>query len=381
MPESQHALGVAVIGYSFMGKAHSNAWRNVGAFYPQAPLVRQQVLVGRDDRAVKEAAARYGWSESATDWSAVVQRDDIDIVDICTPGHLHADVALAAFESGKHVLVEKPLANTVEESAAMARAAEEASRRGVRSMVGFNYRRVPALALARDVIARGQIGEVRQVRAAYLQDWLSDASAAMSWRLRRETAGSGALGDLASHVVDQIHFLLGEPVTRAAGRLHTFVDSRPGDGGPEPVTVDDAAWATLETASGVLASVEVTRVATGRKNGLTIEVFGSEGSVSFDLERLNELQVLDATNDPQGSRRVLVTEEEHPYLDAWWPPGHVLGWDHTFTSQAADFLTAIASGTDPSPSFADGLRVQRVLAAIEESAAGSGVVVDVVQED
>jgi predicted dehydrogenase len=214
---------------------------------------------------------------------------------------------------------------------------------------------------------------VRQVRAAYLQDWLSDASAPMTWRLRRETAGSGALGDLASHVVDQVHVLVGEPVTRVAGRLHTFVGTRPGESGPEPVTVDDAAWATLETPSGVVASLEVSRVATGRKNGLTLEVYGSEGSLAFDLERLNELVLND--------RRILVTEPDHPYVGAWWPPGHVLGWDHTFTSQAADFLTAIASGTDPSPSFADGLRVQRVLAAIEESAAGSGAVVDVVQED
>jgi len=381
MPDSQRPLGVAVVGYSFMGKAHSNAWRNVGAFYPGGPPVRQQVLVGRDDRAVKEAAARYGWSEAATDWRDVVQRDDVDIVDICTPGHLHADIAIAALEAGKHVLVEKPLANSIEESEAMVRAAESAAGRGVRSMVGFNYRRVPALALAREIIARGQIGDIRQVRAGYLQDWLADEAAPMTWRLRQETAGSGALGDLGSHVVDQIQYLLAQPVTRASGRLHTFVDTRSGDDGEEPVTVDDAAWATLETSSGVVASVEVTRMATGRKNGLTIEVYGSRGSVAFDLERLNELQVLDATGDPQGSRRVLVTEEEHPYLDAWWPPGHTLGWDHTFTSQAADFLKAIASDVDPSPSFADGLSVQRVLAAIEDSAAGSGAAVDVVQED
>ena len=369
----QRALGVAVVGYSFMGKVHSNAWRNVGAFYPSASSVRQQVLVGRDDRAVKEAAARFGWAESATDWSAVVTRGDIDIVDVCTPGHLHAEIALAALEAGKHVLVEKPLANSIQESEAMVRAAEVAAGAGVRSMVGFNYRRVPALALAREVIADGRIGEVREVRAAYLQDWLSDETAPMTWRLRQETAGSGALGDLASHVVDQVHYLLGEAVVRASGHLRTFVDSRPGDRGPEPVTVDDAAWATLETASGVVASVEVSRVATGRKNGLTVEVYGSRGSVSFDLERLNELQVND--------RRVLVTEADHPYLDAWWPPGHVLGWDHTFTSQAADFLAAIDAGTDPSPTFADGAAVQRVLAAIEESAAGSGRTVDVMQED
>jgi predicted dehydrogenase len=363
-------LGVAVIGYSFMGKAHSNAWRNVGAFYPDVPPVRQQVLVGRDPAAVKAAAERYGWAESATDWAEVIGRDDIDIVDICTPGHLHADIALAALAAGKHVLVEKPLANTVAESEAMVSAAAAATGR---SMIGFNYRRVPALALARQVIAEGRIGKVRQVRAAYLQDWLSDETAPMTWRLRRDEAGSGALGDLGSHVVDQLHSLLGERVVTARGRLQTFVTERDGSDGREPVTVDDAAWATLETASGVVASVEVSRMATGRKNGLTLEVYGSEGALSFDLERLNELGV----DDGSGMRRVLVTEESHPYLAAWWPPGHTLGWDHTFTSQAADLLTAIANDVDPAPSFADGLAVQRVLAAIEASDSRSGTCVDV----
>lgn len=369
--EIPRPLGVAVIGYSFMGKAHSNAWRNVGAFYPDTPRVRQQVLVGRDPGAVKAAAERYGWAESATDWQSVVDRDDIDVVDICTPGHLHADIALAALRAGKHVLVEKPLANTVIESEAMVAAAAASSGR---SMIGFNYRRVPALALARQVIAEGRIGRVRHVRAAYLQDWLVDETAPMTWRLRREQAGSGVLGDLGSHVVDQLHHLLGEPVVSARGHLRTFVESRPGETGPERVTVDDAAWATLETASGVVASVEVSRMATSRKNGLCLEVFGSDGSLSFDLERLNELGLDEGGH---GVRRVLVTETDHPYLDAWWPPGHVLGWDHTFTSQAADLLTAIARGVDPTPSFADGLAVQRVLAAIERSDASSGACVDV----
>ena len=366
-------LGVAVVGYSFMGKAHSNAWRNVGAFHPECPPVRQQVLVGRDPSAVKEAADRYGWTGSATDWRSVIDRDDVDVVDICTPGHLHHDIALAALEAGKHVLVEKPLANSLAEAEAMVAAADTAAQRGVAAMVGFNYRRVPALALARELIAAGRIGEVRQVRAAYLQDWLADAAAPMTWRLRREAAGSGALGDLGSHVVDQVQTLLGSPVTSARGHLHTFVTSREGEAGPEPVTVDDAAWATLDTASGAVASIEVSRMATGRKNGLTIEVYGTGGSLSFDLERLNELCVQDEAGGPlAGQRRVLVTEASHPYLSAWWPPGHTLGWDHTFTSQAADFLTAVATSTPPSPSFAEGLSVQRVLAAIEDSAAGSG---------
>jgi predicted dehydrogenase len=373
MPDSpSRPLGVAVVGYSFMGKAHSHAWRNVGAFFDVLP-VRQQVLVGRDEQAVKEAADRYGWAEAVTDWRSVVERDDIDVIDVCTPGNSHAEIAIAALEAGKHVLVEKPLANTVAEGEAMVAAASAAATRGVVSMVGFNYRRVPALALARELIASGRIGAVREVRAAYLQDWLADDAAPMTWRLRRESAGSGALGDLGSHVVDQIGFLLGEPVVAASGHLRTFVGSRAGDDGPEPVTVDDAAWATLTTASGAVASLEVSRMATGRKNGLTIEVYGSRGSLSFDLERLNELQVL--------GQRVLVTEEDHPYVGAWWPPGHVLGWDSTFLSQAADFLTAIGSGAAPSPSFADGLAVQRVLWAIEQSAAGSGVQIDVPAEE
>ena len=378
MSDPARPLGVAVIGYSFMGKAHSNAWRNVGAFFPDCPAVRQQVLVGRDAGAVKEAAGRYGWAEAATDWAAVIGRDDIDIVDICTPGDTHAEIALAALAAGKHVLVEKPLANTLAESEQMVAAAAEAAQHGVRSMVGFNYRRVPALALARDLIQRGRIGVVRQVRAAYLQDWLADDAVPMTWRLRKESAGSGVLGDLGSHVVDQLHYLLDERVFGATGHLRTFVTERAGAAGPEPVTVDDAAWATLETESGTVASVEVSRMATGRKNALTIEVYGDRGSISFDLERLNELQVLDGVdNGTSGPRRVLVTEPDHPYLDAYYPPGHTLGWDTTFISQAADFLTAIAEGRSPTPSFADGLAVQRVLAAIEGSAARSGAWVDV----
>jgi predicted dehydrogenase len=372
-------LGVAVVGYSFMGKAHSNAWRNVGAFYPDTAAVRQQVLVGRDAAAVKTAATRYGWADAQTDWRAAVTRDDVDVVDICTPGDTHGEIAIAALEAGKHVLVEKPVANSVVEAAQMVAAADAARERGQRTMVGFNYRRVPALELARRLVAEGRIGTVRQVRASYLQDWLTDAAAPMTWRLRKETAGSGVLGDLGSHVVDQVQHLLGERVVSAAGHLRTFVPTRPGPDGPEAVTVDDAAWATLETTNGVVASIEVSRMATGRKNGLTLELYGDRGAITFDLERLNELHVLEGPGgDHAGARRVVVTESHHPWVGAWWPPGHVLGWDHTFTIQAAELLTAIASDTDPSPSFADGLAVQQVLGAIEESAAQGGGRVDVV---
>ncbi len=381
-PSDVSPLGVALVGHSFMGKAHSNAWRNVRAFYPDVPPVAQRVLVGRDQERTSAAASQYGWDEVVTDWRSVLERDDIHIVDVCTPGHLHAEISLAALAAGKHVLVEKPLANSVAEAEAMTSAGEVATASGVFSAVGFNYRRVPALALARRLVAGGRIGVVRHARISYLQDWLADAEAPMTWRLRRETAGSGVIGDLASHAVDQLGFLLGQRVTAVGGHLTTFVDERPGESGPERVTVDDAAWATLRTDDGVIASLEVSRMATGRKNALQIELFGSLGSIAFDLQSLNELRVYDAhdragTTLTVGDASVLVTEPEHPYLAAWWPPGHVLGWDHTFTNQAADFLTAIATGTPPAPSFADGLAVQRVLAAIEESAAQDGRTVSV----
>lgn len=367
--------GVAVIGYAFMGKAHSHAWRNVAALRPGAPGVRQQVLVGRDADAVASAADQYGWAESATDWREVLDRDDIDVVDVCVPGHLHAEVAIAALEAGKHVIAEKPLANTMAEAEKMVATARAARERGVHSMVGFNYRRVPALALAQRLVADGRLGDVRQVRVSYLQDWLADDAAPMTWRLRRELAGSGALGDLASHAVDQVRFLLGQEVTAVNATTHTFVTQRTGADGPEEVTVDDAAWGTLRTDGGAMVSLEVTRMATARKNALGIEVYGSDGAVRFDLESLNHLDM--CLDGADSFTRRLVTEQHDPYIDGWWPPGHVLGWDATFTNQAADFLTALAAGREPTPSFEDGLAVQRVLAAIEASSARGGSCVEV----
>jgi len=375
---SGRPLGVAVIGYAFMGKAHSHAWRTVANHF-EVPDFIQKVLVGRDADAVAAAATKYGWDEWATDWREVIARDDIDIVDICAPGWLHAEIATAALAAGKHVLVEKPLANTMEEAEVMVEAAQAARTHGVRSMLGFTYRRVPALAFARQLIADGKLGTIRQVRASYLQDWLADAEAPMTWRLRKDQAGSGALGDIASHAIDQVQFLLGEKVTDVSGRLHTFVTQRPGPDGPETVTVDDAAWATLSMASGAVASVDVSRVALGQKNALKIEVYGTTGSITFDLENPNELFFLDGTEpvEIQGFRRILVTEPGHPYMDAWWPQGHVIGWEHGFTHQVRDFLLDISNGTDPSPSFEDGQRVQRILGAIEASSAAGSVTVPV----
>jgi predicted dehydrogenase len=365
-----------MIGYAFMGKAHSHAWRNVTSFF-DVPAFEQKILVGRDPKAVAAAAAAYGWAGTASDWREAIDREDIDIVDICAPGWMHAEIAVAALKAGKHVLVEKPLSNTLAEAEAMAAAAKAARVKGVQSMIGFNYRRVPALALARELVSEGRIGTVRHVRAAYLQDWLVDPKSPMSWRLRKETAGSGALGDIASHAVDQILFLLDDAVTGVSGRLRTFVAKRPGANGTEDVTVDDAAWATLTLASGAVASVEVSRMATGKKNSLQLEIYGDKGSLLFDLEKLNELGFLDGTTPirEQGFRRLLLTEPGHPYMDAWWPQGHIIGWEHTFTHQIRDFLTAIANGTAPSPSFDDGLAVQQVLAAIEESANAKSLII------
>ena len=371
-------LGVAMIGYAFMGRAHSNAWRQVAATF-DVPAFEQRVIVGRDSDRVAAAADQLGWSEWATDWRAVLERDDIDIVDICTPGDLHAEIATAALAAGKHVLVEKPLANTLAEAQQMADAAAVAERAGILSMVGFNYRRVPALALARRLVSEGRLGDIRQARVSYLQDWLTDAESPMTWRLRRETAGSGALGDLASHAVDQLQFLLGEPVTSVSATTTTFVPTRPGPEGLEAVTVDDAVWATLGFGSGAMASLEVSRVATGQKNALSVELYGSSGALRFELEQINELWFLDATEpiETQGIRRILVTEPEHPYVDAWWPQGHVLGWEHSFVHELRDLLIGVAEGTAVSPTFAEGLAVQRVLDAIVTSADERGLRVDV----
>ncbi|WP_326758535.1 Gfo/Idh/MocA family oxidoreductase [Streptomyces phaeochromogenes] len=380
-------LGVGMVGYAFMGAAHSQGWRTVGRVFdlPRRPVLA--AVCGRDAGAVRAAADRLGWAAAETDWRALISREDVDVVDICTPGDSHAEIAVAALAAGKHVLCEKPLANTVEEAEAMAEAAQAAAERGQVAMVGFNYRRVPATSLARKMVAEGRIGTLRHVRVTYLQDWLVDREFPLTWRLRKETAGSGALGDLGAHIVDLAQYLAGEPVVGVSALTETFVRERPllsgsssglsAAGGSDrgAVTVDDAALFTGRFASGALASFEATRFATGRKNSLRIELNGENGSLAFDLERLNELSYHDGTEPGThaGFRRILVTEPDHPYLEAWWPPGHGLGYEHTFTHQARDLVHAIADGAQPLPSFADGLQVQRVLAAVEESAEKNSV--------
>ncbi|WP_367319804.1 Gfo/Idh/MocA family protein [Streptomyces sp. HUAS ZL42] len=380
-------LRVGMVGYAFMGAAHSQGWRTVGRVFdlPRRPVLA--VICGRDATAVRAAADRHGWAATETDWRALITRDDVDLVDICTPGDSHAEIALAALAAGKHVLCEKPLANTVEEAEVMARAAEEAQNSGQLAMVGFNYRRVPATALARRMVAEGRLGTLRHVRVTYLQDWLVDPEFPLTWRLRKELAGSGSLGDLGAHIVDLAQYLAGERLAGVSALTETFVRERPlpvgatsglsavSAAGTGTVTVDDAALFTGRFASGALASFEATRYATGRKNALRIELNGERGSLAFDLERLNELWFHDGTEPGThaGFRRILVTEPDHPYLDAWWPPGHGLGYEHTFVHQARDLVHAVAEGRRPEPSFADGLQVQRVLAAVEESAEKNSV--------
>jgi predicted dehydrogenase len=373
-------LRVAMVGYAFMWAAHSQAWRNAHRFFDLPARPALNVICGRTGSATTAAATSLGWAAWTTDWRSVLDRDDVDVVDICTPGDTHAEIAVAALEAGKHVLCEKPLANTVGEAEEMTAAAELAQQSGVLSSVGFNYRRTPALALARNLVAEGRLGTIRHIRAHYLQDWIVDPDFPLVWRLRKEKAGSGALGDIGAHIIDLSQFLTGQRLTEVAGELTRFVDRRPlpdaasglsGSAGTETgeVTVDDAAVFFGRTDGGALATYEATRFATGRKNAMSIELNGSAGSLAFNFESMNELHVYDATGPAAdaGFRRIYVTEPDHPYTGAWWPPGHGLGYEHTFVHEIADFVRDIANGVAPTPSFADGLQVQRVLEAVERS--------------
>ncbi|WP_370617578.1 Gfo/Idh/MocA family protein [Mumia sp. Pv 4-285] len=382
MSDTSRELRVGQVGYAFMGAAHSQAWRTAPSFFDLPLKPRLTALCGRDASAAGVVAERFGWESVETDWHALIERDDIDLIDICTPGSTHVEIAVAALRAGKHVLCEKPLANTVEEAEQMAAAAAEAATHGVFAMVGFTYRRTPALSLARQLVRAGRLGTIRHVRAHYLQDWLVDPDSPLTWRLDKSLAGSGALGDIGAHIVDAAQFITDSWITSVSGVMQTFVDSRPiagehstlggsgaANGERGPVTVDDAAAFTARFDNGALGIFEATRFATGRKNALRIEISGSGGALAFDFEEMNILNLYDASEPAEtaGFRRIVVTEPSHPYAAAWWPPGHGLGYEHGFTHQVVDIVNAIASGEQPTPSFADGLAVQRVLAAVEAS--------------
>jgi predicted dehydrogenase len=371
-------LGIGMVGYAFMGRAHSQAWRNVASFFELPLRPRMAAICGRDQAAVAAAATRLGWPAWETDWKRLVQRDDVDLVDVCTPGSSHAEISIAALEAGRHVLCEKPLANTVDEARAMAAAAERAATGGVRAMVGFNFRRVPAVALARQLVAAGRLGPIRHVRAAYLASHALDPELPLAWRHQASEAGSGALGDLGAHAVDLAQHLAGDRIAGVSALTETFVRERPlpgGGGARGPVTVDDAALFIARFGGGALGSFEATRLAAGHTEGLAVELNGELGSVVWELGALNELRLFDATEEPatQGFRRIQVTRAEHPYAGAWWPDGHTIGYEHTFTHEVRDLIQAIADGRDPEPTFADGLQVQEVLDAVQRSAAsGAG---------
>ena len=383
-------LRVAMIGYGFMGKVHSHAWRSVNRFFPDAPKVEMTLICGRNKEALESARELFGWNESETDWRKVIERSDIDIVDICTAGDTHEEIAIAALKAGKHVICEKPLANNAHEAAAMSSAAADAAKSGVKSMVAFNYRRVPALAVAKQLIDSGKIGDIFHVRANYLQDWIIDPEFPLVWRLDKKTAGSGALGDIAAHIIDASYFLTGSKISRVSGQLKTFIKERPlpgtytglsaGSGrGRGEVTVDDTAVFTANFDNGAIGTFEATRFAAGRKNAMSIEINGSRGSLYFNFEDMNELLFHDHTlpSSEAGFRKILATDGDQPYVAAWWPPGHIIGYEHTFTHEIYDFVKAIDDNTNPTPSFADGLYVQQVLDAVEASAANKSQLTDV----
>jgi len=397
-------LRIALIGYSFMGSIHAQAWTAAPRFFDLDVVPVLAAVCGRDKEAAQSFADKFGIGRVETDWRTLVEDPEIDAVDICVPGNLHAEIAIAALQAGKHVLCEKPLANTLAEAEKMALAAEEAKTRGALAMVGFSYRRTSALAYARELVRDGRLGTIRHIRASYLQDWIVDEDFPLVWRLEKEKAGSGALGDIGAHIIDLAQHVTGHRLAGISALTETFVKTRPLAGsssglqalpgpetsaGPETssglraqghdkaergtVTVDDAAVVIGRTAEGALATFEATRFATGRKNAIRLEVNGSLGSLAFDFEDLNELWFHDHTEPAEsaGFRRILVTEPNHPYAGAWWPPGHGLGYDHAFVHQAADFARCIARGEQPEPSFAEGLQIQRLLDAAETSAANN----------
>jgi len=340
----------------------------VAMFFPQVTPPLMKVLCGRTRQSLQQAARQYGWEEACTDWRKVVQREDIDLVDISTPGNLHKKIAVAAAQAGKHVLCEKPLANNLKEALEMLEAVEQA---GVRHMVAFNYRRIPAIQLAKHMIGQGRLGRVFHWRSVYLQDWSISPHYPLVWRLQRSKAGSGAHGDLNSHLIDLAHHLLGD-IEEVIGSRETFIPQRPLPENPRKkgkVTVDDATLFLARFENGALGSFEASRMAIGRKNSLQIEINGSDGSLQFDLERLNELHYYNRKDSSRhkGFRTILVTEPTHPYLQGWWPPGHIIGWQHTFVHEVMDLLLAIEKQKPIEPNFLDGVKCQAVLEAVIQS--------------
>jgi len=371
-------INVGMVGYKFMGKAHSHAYKDVNMFFDMDAQVVMKAICGRNEQGVKAAADKFGWDSYETDWRKLVARDDIDLVDINAPSDAHKEIALAAIAAGKHVFCEKPLALNLADGREMLAAAEKA---GVKHGVCFNYRFLPAVQLAKKIIDSGKLGEIHHYRATYLQDWLVDPQAPLAWRLKKEVAGSGAHGDINAHSIDLARFLIGE-FDRVVGHNRTFVKERPlltssegglagQTGGTEKgeVTVDDATAFLADFQNGAMGIFVASRFATGRKNHNTFEIHGSKGSIRWDLERLNELEVYFREDEPElaGFRRILATEPQHKYAGNWWPTGHIIGYEHGFVHIAYEFVQHIVAGTPFAPTFLDGVKCQEVLEAVDLS--------------
>ena len=375
------SLSVAMIGGGFMGKAHAMAYASMPMFFWPAPAIpHRKVIVDITEAAAEDARARLGFEEASSDWREVINRPDIDIIDICTPNNLHAEIAIQAAKAGKHIMCEKPLARTLEEAEAMSKAANEA---GIINMVAFNYRRTPAVALAKKFIDEGRIGDVVNFRGTYLQDWSADPDGPLSWRFQKSIAGSGAIGDIGTHVVDMAHYLVG-PITEVSSIVKTYVQTRPiqasgvdklgasdkdGDAPRGEVDVDDEVVSMLKFSSGAIGTLEASRNAWGRNNFITLEIHGTKGSIHFNYERRDELQVMFA-EDPQEARgfRTIYTGPAHPFGDALWPiPGLGIGYSETKIVECYDFFRAIETGQQPSPNFEEALLTERVAHALIKS--------------
>jgi predicted dehydrogenase len=363
------SIGIGVIGYKFMGKAHSNAYRQISQFFDLPVKPRLKAIAGRDQSKVEKMAQRWGWEEAVTDWRRLIDDPEIQIIDICSPNNSHYEIAMAAFDAGKIVACEKPLAMNGEEAETMAAAARKS---GKTNTVWFNYRRVPAIAFARQLIEEGRIGRVYHFRATYLQDWTMDPSVPLVWRMDKDIAGSGVTGDLHSHIVDISNYLVSdiESVT-AATEIYVHERETLEGGAKEKIEIEDASVFLARYKDGALGHFEATRFANGRKNFNTFEVNGEIGSIYFNLEDMSRLWYFDSREPKhvQGWRQISVWEETHPYMRNWWVPGCAIGYEHTFANQAADLVRAVAEGKPMKPDFDDGLKCQRVLDAVLESAA------------
>lgn len=367
-------IGVGMLGYAFMGKSHSHAYKSMPHFFYPPPAVPELIVIfGRTQNKVKEAAQNFGFERYSTDWKAVVTDPEVQIIDNCLPNDMHSEPSIMAIENGKQVICEKPLARNAKEAKVMY---EVSKKHGVKTMVAFNYRFVPAVQLARNIVKSGVLGRIYHFRAKYLQDWIVDPDFPLVWRLQKDSAGSGPLGDLGSHIVDLARFVIGEPVA-VSGITRTFIDERPL---PEQhskkgkVTVEDAFEATVEFANGAIGTLEASRFATGRKNYNNFEVNGEKGSLEFNLERLNELRFYDKEGEQKaigGWTEILVTEKTQPYIERYWPSGHIIGWEHTFINEIYHFVNAIVHDDQVAPigaTFEDGYKNAVILDAILESA-------------